>query len=90
MASCLSFDSRSPFPSSQRGIRKRKSSKKIPRSRNSSFDCKREEQLYRISRRTFLNGSTEVASLFGAQINLPLTNRDEDGRRDRIETQVKG
>ncbi|CAL5404179.1 unnamed protein product [Camellia sinensis] len=90
MWSCLSFDSRSPLLSSPLGIRKRKSSKKRPGSRNSFFDCRREEQLHGIPGRTFLNGSIEVASLFGAKINLPLTNRAGDGRRDWIETRVEG
>ncbi|THG19671.1 hypothetical protein TEA_024684 [Camellia sinensis var. sinensis] len=81
---------RSPLLSSPLGIRKRKSSKKRPGSRNSFFDCRREEQLHGIPGRTFLNGSIEVASLFGAKINLPLTNRAGDGRRDWIETRVEG
>ncbi|KAF5944143.1 hypothetical protein HYC85_018220 [Camellia sinensis] len=67
MGSCLSSDSRSPPPSSPLGIRKKKVSKKRPGSRNSSFDCRREEQLHRIPGRMFLNGSTEVASLFTQQ-----------------------
>ncbi|PSR98113.1 Protein like [Actinidia chinensis var. chinensis] len=67
MGSCLSSESRSPLPGSPLGIRKRKSSKKRPGSRNSSFDYRREEQLHRIPGRMFLNGSSEVASLFTQQ-----------------------
>lgn len=67
MGSCLSSESRSPLPGSPLGIRKRKGSKKRPGSRNSSFDYRREEQLHRIPGRIFLNGSTEVASLFTQQ-----------------------
>ncbi|CAL5342991.1 unnamed protein product [Camellia sinensis] len=68
MGSCLSAESRSPLlPSSPLGIRKRKSSKKRIGSRNSSFDYRREEQLHRIPGRMFLNGSSEVASLFTQQ-----------------------
>ncbi|GFZ14537.1 protein phosphatase 2C family protein [Actinidia rufa] len=67
MGSCLSSESRSPLPGSSLGIRKSKSSKKRPGSRNSSFDYRREEQLHRIPGRMFLNGSSEVASLFTQQ-----------------------
>lgn len=68
MGSCLSSESRSPLPTSPLGIKKRKSSKKRPPgSRNSSFDYRREEQLHRIPGRMFLNGSSEVASLFTQQ-----------------------
>lgn len=68
MGTCLSLESRSPLPTSPLGgIRKRKSSKKRPGSRNSSFDYRREEQLHRIPGRLFLNGSSEVASLFTQQ-----------------------
>ncbi|XP_057471842.1 probable protein phosphatase 2C 33 [Actinidia eriantha] len=67
MGSCLSSESRSPLPGSPLGIRKRKSSKKRPGSRNSSFDYRREEPLHRIPGRMFLNGSSEVASLFTQQ-----------------------
>uniref|UniRef100_A0A5B6Z123 protein-serine/threonine phosphatase n=1 Tax=Davidia involucrata TaxID=16924 RepID=A0A5B6Z123_DAVIN len=70
MGSCLSTESRSPLPSSPTstlGIRKRKSSNKRPGSRNSSFGHRREEQLHRIPGRMFLNGSSEVASLFTQQ-----------------------
>ncbi|KAA8538863.1 hypothetical protein F0562_025555 [Nyssa sinensis] len=69
MGSCLSTESRSPLPNSPTptlGIR-RKSSKKRLGSRNSSFDYRREEQLHRIQGRMFLNGSSEVASLFSQQ-----------------------
>ncbi|XP_022864606.1 probable protein phosphatase 2C 33 [Olea europaea var. sylvestris] len=67
MGSCLSGDSRSPQPGSPVGLRKRKGSKKRLGSRNSSFDYKREEQLHRIPGRMFLNGSSEIASLFTRQ-----------------------
>ncbi|CAI9759883.1 unnamed protein product [Fraxinus pennsylvanica] len=67
MGSCLSADSRSPQPGSPVGLRKRKGSKKRLDSRNSSFDYKREEQLHRTPGRMFLNGSSEIASLFTKQ-----------------------
>ncbi|PON59133.1 Protein phosphatase [Parasponia andersonii] len=71
MGSCLSAESRSPRTSSplspSRGVRKWKNSKKKPGSRNSSFDYRREEPLHRIPGRMFLNGSSEVASLFTQQ-----------------------
>ncbi|KAJ6877628.1 hypothetical protein NC651_030403 [Populus alba x Populus x berolinensis] len=49
------------------GVRKRKKSKKRPGSRNSSFDFRREEPLHRIPGRLFLNGSSDIASLFTQQ-----------------------
>lgn len=68
MGSCLSSDSRSPHPGSPASaIRKRKNSKKRSGSRNSSFDFHKEELLHRIPGRMFLNGSSEVASLFSQQ-----------------------
>ncbi|XP_059665602.1 probable protein phosphatase 2C 33 [Cornus florida] len=68
MGSCLSAEGRSPLPSSPAlGLKKRKSSRKRPGSRSSSFDHRREEQLHRIQGRLFLNGSSEVASLFTQQ-----------------------
>ncbi|KAF5741560.1 phosphatase 2C family protein [Tripterygium wilfordii] len=71
MGSCLSVESRSPMPGSPSspgfGVRKRKNSKKRPGSRNSSFDYRREEPLHRILGRLFLNGSSEIASLFTQQ-----------------------
>ncbi|KAK4835032.1 hypothetical protein QYF36_004245 [Acer negundo] len=71
MGSCFSAESRSPIPGSPSspalGIRKRKNSKKKLGSRNSSFDYRREEPLHRIPGRLFLNGSSEVASLFTQQ-----------------------
>lgn len=70
MGSCLSTESRSPLPGSPNSsvARKRKSSlKRRPGSRNSSFDHRREEMLHRIPGRLFLNGSSEVASLFTQQ-----------------------
>ncbi|KAF3452472.1 hypothetical protein FNV43_RR02905 [Rhamnella rubrinervis] len=71
MGSCLSAESRSPRPGSplspSLGVRKRKNSRKRPGSRNSSFDYRREEPLHRIPGRMFLNGSSEIASLFTQQ-----------------------
>lgn len=71
MGSCLSAESRSPLPGSPLspavGVRKRKSSKKRFGSRNSSFEYRRDEPLHRIPGRMFLNGSSEVASLFTQQ-----------------------
>ncbi|KAL5566722.1 hypothetical protein UlMin_029886 [Ulmus minor] len=71
MGSCLSAESRSPRPGSPvspaLGVRKWKNTKKRPGSRNSSFDYRREEPLHRIPGRMFLNGSSEVASLFTQQ-----------------------
>ncbi|KAJ7978271.1 putative Protein phosphatase-2c [Quillaja saponaria] len=71
MGSCFSAESRNPIPSSPSspgpGIRKRKNSKKRPGSRNSSFDYRREEPLHKIPGRLYLNGSSEVASLFTQQ-----------------------
>lgn len=71
MGSCLSAESRSPRPGTPSspgfGNRKRKNSKKRPGSRNSSFDYRRDEQLHRISERLFLNGSSNIASLFTQQ-----------------------
>lgn len=68
MGSCLSSDSRGPHPGSPASaIRKRKFSKKQSGSRNSSFDYHKEELLHRIPGRMFLNGSSEVASLFSQQ-----------------------
>lgn len=70
MGSCLSGESRSPHPSSPTtsnfGGKKRKSSKKKT-SRSSSFNSQREDHLHRIPGRLFLNGSSEVASLFTQQ-----------------------
>lgn len=71
MGSCFSAESRSPIPGSPSspglGIRKRKSSRKKLGSRNPSFDYRREEPLHRIPGRLFLNGSSEIASLFTQQ-----------------------
>ncbi|KAL2526197.1 putative protein phosphatase 2C 33 [Abeliophyllum distichum] len=67
MGSCLSGDSRSPRSGSPVGLRKRKGSKKRLGSRNSSFDYRREELLHRTPGRMFLNGSSEIASLFTQQ-----------------------
>nr|GMD31310.1 probable protein phosphatase 2C 33 [Ipomoea batatas] len=70
MGSCLSSESRSPHPCSPMsaiGIQKKKSFKRKAVSRNSSFDSRREEHLHRIPGRRFLNGSSEVATLFSQQ-----------------------
>uniref|UniRef100_A0A2P2KST3 Phosphatase 2C family protein n=1 Tax=Rhizophora mucronata TaxID=61149 RepID=A0A2P2KST3_RHIMU len=71
MGSCLSAESRSPRPGSPSspafGVRKRKSSKKRPGSRNSSFDYRREEPMHRIPGRLVINGSSDIASLFTQQ-----------------------
>lgn len=75
MGSCLSGDSRSPQPSSPVRLQKRKGSKKRLGSQNSSFDYKREEQLHRTPGRMFLNGSSEIASLF-TQRGKKGTNQD--------------
>ncbi|KAI3796924.1 hypothetical protein L1987_39611 [Smallanthus sonchifolius] len=69
MGSCFSAESRNPLPSSPTstlGIGKRKK-KRPPGLRSSSFDHRREEQLHRIAGRMFLNGASEVASLFTQQ-----------------------
>ncbi|XP_065873318.1 probable protein phosphatase 2C 33 [Euphorbia lathyris] len=72
MGSCLSAESRSPRPGSPSsspgfGVKKRKNSKKKPGSRHPSFDYRREEPLHRIPGRLFLNGSSNIASLFTQQ-----------------------
>ena len=54
------------MPSSP-GVRKKKNSRKKLGSRNSSFESQREEQLHRIPGRMFLNGSSDVASMFTQQ-----------------------
>uniref|UniRef100_A0A2C9U4D5 Uncharacterized protein n=1 Tax=Manihot esculenta TaxID=3983 RepID=A0A2C9U4D5_MANES len=70
MGSCLSAESRSPRPGSPSSPAfriKKRNSKKRPGSRNSSFDYRREEPLHRIPGRLFLNGSSNIASLFTQQ-----------------------
>jgi len=69
MGSCFSAESRSPHPTSpSQSFRKRKSnSKKRLGSRASSFEYWRNEPLHRIPGRIFLNGSSQVASLFTQQ-----------------------
>ncbi|XP_057435792.1 probable protein phosphatase 2C 33 [Lotus japonicus] len=64
MGSCFSAESRSPHPNSPG---KRKNSKKRLGSRTSSFEYWRNEPLHRIADRIFLNGSSQVASLFTQQ-----------------------
>ncbi|KAL8517803.1 hypothetical protein ACS0TY_009211 [Phlomoides rotata] len=63
MGSCFSCES----PRSPVGVMKRKGSSRKPVSRNSSFDYRREERLHRDPNRRFLNGSSEIASLFTQQ-----------------------
>ncbi|XP_043703468.1 probable protein phosphatase 2C 33 [Telopea speciosissima] len=63
MGSCLSADGRSGLPGTPET--KRKNGRR--RRAMSSFDFKRDEQLRRITGRTFLNGASEVASLFTQQ-----------------------
>ncbi|KAL2482241.1 putative protein phosphatase 2C 33 [Forsythia ovata] len=67
MGSCLSSETRSPLPASPMGVRKRKGSRSRLGSRNPSFNFKRDEQLRKTPGRIFLNGSSEVASLFTQQ-----------------------
>ncbi|XP_057963281.1 probable protein phosphatase 2C 33 [Malania oleifera] len=71
MGSCLSAESRSPLPDSPPtttlGIRRSRSSKRRLGSRNSSFDYRRDEKLHRIPGRMFLNGASDIASLFTQQ-----------------------
>ncbi|GMI65895.1 hypothetical protein like AT3G02750 [Hibiscus trionum] len=71
MGSCLSAESRSPRPGSpsspHRANMKRRNSRKRLGSRNSSFDYRKDEPLHRIPGRLFLNGSSDVASLFTQQ-----------------------
>ncbi|XP_054815229.1 probable protein phosphatase 2C 33 [Prosopis cineraria] len=67
MGSCFSAESRSPLATSPSGISRRKNSRRRLGSRSSSFDHWRDEPLHRIPGRLFLNGSSEVASLFTQQ-----------------------
>lgn len=69
MGSCFSAESGSPNSNSpSSSFRKRKNnSKKRLGSRASSFEYWRNEPLHRIPGRIFLNGSSEVASLFTQQ-----------------------
>ncbi|WVZ08853.1 hypothetical protein V8G54_022199 [Vigna mungo] len=69
MGSCFSAESRSPHPTSpSTSFRKHKSNaKKRLGSRTSSFEYWRNEPLHRIPGRIFLNGSSQVASLFTQQ-----------------------
>ncbi|GER51339.1 phosphatase 2C family protein [Striga asiatica] len=66
MGSCLSSESRSPGPGSPASLRRRKSSKRKFGSQ-SSFEYRWEERLHRTPGRMFLNGSSEIASLFTQQ-----------------------
>lgn len=70
LGSCLSLESRTPQPGSPMstfGIRKRRSSEQSPGTQNSPFDYRKKERLHRIPGRLYLNGSSEVASLFTQQ-----------------------
>ncbi|XWS42977.1 hypothetical protein CRYUN_Cryun16bG0060500 [Craigia yunnanensis] len=71
MGSCLSAESWGPLPGSPSSPHlanmKRRNSRKRPGSWNSSFDYRKEEPLHRIPGRLFLNGSSDVASLFTQQ-----------------------
>ncbi|OMO52614.1 phosphatase 2C (PP2C)-like protein [Corchorus olitorius] len=71
MGSCLSAESRSPLPGSPSSPHlsnmKRRNSRKRLGSRNSSFEYRKDEPLHRIPGRLFLNGSSDVASLFTQQ-----------------------
>ncbi|MBA0611964.1 hypothetical protein Godav_012613 [Gossypium davidsonii] len=71
MGSCFSAESRSPLPGSPlsphlANMKKRNSRKRLG-SRGSSFEYRKDEALHRIPGRFFLNGSTDVASLFTQQ-----------------------
>ncbi|KAL3650115.1 hypothetical protein CASFOL_006518 [Castilleja foliolosa] len=63
MGSCYSIESR---PGTPVRVKKKKGPKRIV-SRNSSFDFRKEERLHRIPGRMFLNGSSEIASMFTQQ-----------------------
>ncbi|KAK1421043.1 hypothetical protein QVD17_23099 [Tagetes erecta] len=66
MGSCFSAESRNPVPTSPTstlGIKKRKNFRKRP----PSLDQRRGEHLHRIASRRFLNGSSDIASLFTQQ-----------------------
>uniref|UniRef100_A0A7N0TZ12 protein-serine/threonine phosphatase n=1 Tax=Kalanchoe fedtschenkoi TaxID=63787 RepID=A0A7N0TZ12_KALFE len=71
MGSCFSAESRNSLPlspsSTSMGIKKRKATRKKMGARNSSFEYKNEDYLHRIPNRLFLNGSTQLASLFTQQ-----------------------
>ncbi|OWM72309.1 hypothetical protein CDL15_Pgr018194 [Punica granatum] len=70
MGSCLSSEGGSPVPGSPlspaRGVRKKRNMKRSG-SMSSPLDYPKDEPLHRIPGRLFLNGSTEVASLFTQQ-----------------------
>ncbi|KAH6804827.1 Protein phosphatase 2C family protein [Perilla frutescens var. frutescens] len=67
MGSCFSCESRSPLPSSTTGVKRRKASTRRALSQNSSSEYSREDRLHRDPNRMFLNGSSEIASLFTQQ-----------------------
>lgn len=71
MGSCLSGAGGSSVPyapaSSSGSTKAKSSSRKRQMSRNFSFELKMEMWLHRIPGRMFLNGSTDVASLFTKQ-----------------------
>ncbi|KAK7295194.1 hypothetical protein RJT34_18099 [Clitoria ternatea] len=67
MGSCFSAESRSPHPTSPSSSSRKRKNKKRLGSRTSSFEYWRNEPLHRIPGRIFLNGSSQVASLFTQQ-----------------------
>uniref|UniRef100_A0A7N0U7F8 protein-serine/threonine phosphatase n=1 Tax=Kalanchoe fedtschenkoi TaxID=63787 RepID=A0A7N0U7F8_KALFE len=71
MGSCFSAESRNSLPlspsSASMGIKKRKTTRKKMGSRNCSFEHRNEDYLHRVPGRLFLNGSTQLASLFTQQ-----------------------
>lgn len=67
MGSCFSSESGSSLPTSPMEVKKSKGSKRRAASQNSSFDYGREDRLHRNHNRMFLNGSSEIASLFTQQ-----------------------
>ncbi|KAE8691246.1 putative protein phosphatase 2C 33 [Hibiscus syriacus] len=71
MGSCLSAESRSPLPGSPLSPHlanmKRRNLRKRLGSRSSSCDYRKDKLLHRIPGRLFLNGSSDVASLYSQQ-----------------------
>ncbi|XWS57270.1 hypothetical protein CRYUN_Cryun09bG0159600 [Craigia yunnanensis] len=67
MGSCLSAESRSPLPCSPSSPHLANMKWRNSRKRPGPFDYRKEEPLHRIPGRLFLNGSSDVASLFTQQ-----------------------
>ncbi|XP_022742192.1 probable protein phosphatase 2C 33 [Durio zibethinus] len=67
MGSCLSAESRSPLPGSPSSPHLANMKRRNSRRRPGYFDYLKEEPLHRIPGRLFLNGSSDVASLFTQQ-----------------------